>query len=360
MKLHPLFAAACTLAPLFALPACGPGFSGESDSDSISGTDGSGSGSDSMSGSGIDTGTTTEPLPPQGCSYEGEIYDNGEEFETPDGCLSFRCEEGALNVLEDNLVIVSGDLDLPSQEAVDEQVCLSVVEGSLSISGSAADLTTLAQLSRVDANLEISASEAVSLTGLEGLAEVGGSIIIADNAALTQLSFQVYMSVFGDVTIQNNSALTSLWGAEFIGQCNGCLVVPGGAPSTDGDDAPADSAGVEPGGNAEGGDPPGGDGGADAPAGGGTFYGNILIADNDVLTDISALGNLWFAWADLRFRNNASLTSLAPLQLSEVQGDLEVSDHAAMDTVEVEEFVSFVDVWGETMVCGNLGGVACP
>lgn len=359
MKRHDLLAVACTLAALWTLPACGPGISGESNSDSNSDT-GSESNSNSNSNSDSESGNTTDPIPLT-CAYGNEVYDDGEEFETPDGCIRYRCEQGSLSVLADNLVTVAGDLDLPSQEAVDEQQCLSVVEGSLTISGTAADLTTLTQLTRVGIDLEVVASDAVTLTGLERLAEVGGSITIADNQSLTALSFQVYMSVFGDVTIQNNDALASLAGAEFIGQCNWCSLLPGGRAAGEGEEPAGDQGpvgdGEEPGGGAEGGAPA--EDGADEP-GGGTFYGNILIADNDVLTDISALANLWYAWADLRFRNNASLTSMAPMQLSEVQGNLEISDHPAMDTTAVEEFVSFIDVWGETTICGNLGGMACP
>ncbi|MEM9461297.1 MAG: hypothetical protein AAGF11_44445 [Myxococcota bacterium] len=353
MKCLDLLAALGTAAALCTLPACGPELPGNSDSNS--GT--SGSESESNSNSGFDSGSTTDP-PPTDCFYEEELYDNGVEFETPDGCLRFRCEQGSLDILTDNRVTVAGDLDLPSQEAVDEQVCLSVVEGSLTISGTAADLTTLGQLSRVGGNLDITAADATSLTGLERLAEVGGYVTIADNANLTTLAFQAYMSVFGDVTIQNNDALVSLAGAEFIGQCGWCSIVPGNEPSADGKDEPGrEPSGAGPGGNAEGGAPA--EDGADEP-GGGTFYGNILIADNDVLTDITAMSNLWYAWADLRFRNNAALTSLTTMQVNEVQGSLEVSNHPTMDTNEVEEFVSFVDVWGETMICGNQGGNACP
>lgn len=355
MRCFDLLAAFGTAAALCTLPACGPGLPGDSDSDSNSGT--SGSESNSNSNSGFDSGSTTDP-PPTDCFYEGEVYENGVEFETPDGCLEFRCDQGSLETLVDNRVTVAGDLDLPSQEAVDEQVCLSVVEGSLTISGTAADLSTLGQLSRVGGTLDITATDAVSLTGLERLVEVGGSMTIADNANLTTLAFQFYMSVFGDVTIQNNDALVSLAGAEFIGQCDWCSIVPGSAPAADGEgDSDREPSGAEPGGNAEGGAPA--EDGSDEP-GGGTFYGNILIADNDVLTDITAMSNLWYAWADLRFRNNASLTSLNTLQVYEIQGSLEVSNHPTMSTSEVEEFVSFIDVWGETTICGNQGGNVCP
>jgi hypothetical protein len=328
MKRLDRFAIACTLV---CLAACGPDL-GESDT-----------GTDSGSGD-----STTEPIPLT-CGYGDQIYDDGEEFETPDGCVRYRCEGGGLTTLADERVTVAGDLDLPSQADVDQQTCLSVVDGSLTISGEAADLTPLAQLTRVGGTLDITASDAVTLHGLEALAEIGGSIVIADNMALTTLSFQVYMSVFGDVTIQNNDALASLAGAEFIGQCTTCSARAGGlgeAPAGD-----AAEGGAEP--------SPTGDEGFDEP-GGGTFYGKILIADNDVLTDIFALSNLYYAWADVRLRNNAALTSLAGLQLAEVQGDLEISNHAAMSSADAEAFAAGIDVWGLTTLCGNLGGVACP
>jgi hypothetical protein len=333
MKLHHRFALACSLA---AASACGPVLE-ESDT-----------GTDTDSGSDSGSGSTTDPVP-LSCVYAEEVYDEGEEFTTPDGCVSYRCEGGGLTVLADDRVTVPGDLDLPSQADVDQQTCLSVVEGSLTISGDAADLTPLTQLTRIGGALDITASDAVTLHGLETLGEIGGSITIADNAALTTLSFQVYMSVFGDVTIQNNDALVSLAGAEFIGQCTTCAPRSGGYGGN-GDADAAEGGGAEPAGD---------EGGLDEPAGG-TFYGAILIADNDVLADVFALSNLYYAWSDVRFRNNLALTSLAGLQLAEVQGDLEITNHVAMSTVDAETFAAGIDVWGLTTLCGNLDGVACP
>jgi hypothetical protein len=337
MKRLDRLAIVCTLA---AASACGPGLQGAD----------AGTSTDSDSDSATDSASTTDPVD-LSCVYAEEVYDDGEEFETPDGCVSYRCEAGGLTVLTDHRVTVAGDLDLPSQADVDQQTCLSLVEGSLTISGGAADLTPLSQLTRVGGSLHITASDAVTLQGLQTLGEVGGSIIIADNAALTTLSFQVYMSVFGDVTIQNNDALASLAGAEFIGQCTTCSVRSGGDLGGAGEGEAAEDGGDEP--------PPAGDGGFEEPSGG-TFYGAILIADNDVLTDVLALGNLYYAWADVRFRNNLALTSLAGLQLAEVQGDLEITDHAAMSSADAEAFAAGIDVWGLTTLCGNLGGTACP
>lgn len=302
-------------------------------------------------------GTTTTPVPLQ-CGYGGEILDEGEEAESPDGCVTYVCNSGAMVPSDDRRVTVAGDLELSTQEDVDAQSCLGVVEGTLLISGTAAELGPLSTLYRVGAELQITASEAVALTGLEGLTEVGGSITIADNASLTTLAFQPFMSAFGDVTIQNNDALTSLFGAEFIGQCGSCIGASGGPSdltdhsdaigATDGDGTgQADSAGS-----------PGGDG-FDEPQGG-TFYGAILIADNDVLTDVQAISNLYFAWDDVTFTNNAVLDTLVGLQLLEVRGNLEISDHPAMATMDVEAFVAPISVLGTTTICGNLDGVACP
>jgi hypothetical protein len=340
--------ACCTLA---AVPACGPLLEDLDSASESASESGSESGSESASESA--EGSTTAPIP-QICVYGEEVFDDGEEFVTPDGCVTYRCEGGGLTVLVDERVQVAGDLALATQADVDQNICLSVVEGNLTISGSAADLTPLAQLTRVGGTFAITASEAVTTNGLQTLAEIGGSIVIADNAALTTLYFQIYMSVFGDVTIQNNDALASLAGAEFIGGCSTCASV---VPSRD-LTGPRDAEAAEE----EGGAEPGGDddGGADEEPQGGTFYGAILIADNDVLTDVTALGNLWYAWSHVRFRNNAVLTSLAGLPLTEVQGDLEITNHAAMSTVDAEAFAAGISVWGVTMVCGNQGGLACP
>lgn len=288
-------------------------------------------------------GSTTTPEPVQ-CGYGNETLAEGQEADSPDGCVTYVCESGALVIAEDRRATVAGDLDLATQEAVDEQSCLGVVEGNLSISGTAADLTPLLSLYRVGGALEIVASEATTLSGLEGITEVGGSITIADNASLTMLMFQSYMSAFGDVTIQNNDVLTSLAGAEFLGQCGSCIGI-GGRPweLTD---------------RVEGVAEPAGDGGFDQPQGG-TFYGAILIADNDALTDVLAISNLYYAWSDVRFQNNAMLTSLVGLGLVEVRGNLEISDHATMSTVDVEAFVAGISVLGTTTICGNLDGTPC-
>lgn len=285
-----------------------------------------------------------EPLP---CSYDGQTVEDGEELESIDGCMTLACNDGTLVTAEDRRATITGDLELATQEAVDAQVCLGVVEGTLRITGTAADLTTLRSLQRVGSALEISASEAVTLAGLEGLAEVGGAITIADNAALTTLAFQPTMSAFGDLTIRNNDALASLAGAEFIGSCSSCIAIAGG-----------------PGSLAERNDParePAGDGGLGADeAGGGTFYGNILVEENDVLADVQAMTNLFYAWGDFRLRNNAALASLTGLQLFEVRGNLEITGHASMPEADVDAFALGVTVAGTTTICGNMGGEACP
>lgn len=283
-------------------------------------------------------------IDPSPCSDGLETVEDGEELESVDGCVTYVCEDGTLTAFDDRRITLAGDLELASQPAVDEQSCLGVVEGTVRISGTAADLTPLATLYRIGDGLEITASEAVTLAGLEGLTEVTGAISIVDNARLTRLSFAGTMSAFGDLTIQNNDALASLAGAEFIGQCSACVGLVGGPSSlTDRVGAQAEPAGF-----------------ADQAPGGGTFFGNILVADNDVLADVSSISNLYYAWSSFRFRNNAALTGLLGLQLMEVSGDLEISDHAAMSTVDAEAFAARVSVLGVTTVCGNLDGTACP
>lgn len=286
---------------------------------------------------------TEEHLP---CSYDGQTIENGEEIESIDGCMTLACEAGTLITAEDRRTTVTGDLELATQEAVDAQVCLGVVEGTLRITGTAADLTTLGSLQRVGA-LDITASEAVTLTGLQGLSEVSGALTLADNAALTTLAFQPTLSAFGDLTIRNNDALASLAGAEFIGSCTSCIAIAGGPSSLTERNDPARE--------------PAGDGGFGGDeVGGGTFYGNILIEENDVLADISAMSNLVYAWGDFRLRNNAALASLVGLQLFEVRGNLEITGHASMPEADADAFALGITVQGTTTICGNMGGEVCP
>ncbi|MEM6994236.1 MAG: hypothetical protein AAF721_27220 [Myxococcota bacterium] len=345
------------ISALFALPACGPGISKE-DGDGSGTEDGPADGPDDGPGddSMLDAEGSEGPVQTQ-CLFGDTLYEDGDTFDSPDGCVSYECVVGTINIVDSSLVTIAGDLALSTQEEVDAQTCLNVVEGNLTVTGTAASFTTLAQLARVGGNLTISASEAVSLEGFGALGEIGQSVVIADNPNLTTMAFQPYMSVFGDVTIQNNDVLTTLSGAEFIGQCGACAAVDGSVGGL----APAPRAfGAEGSGDEEpGGGAPAGDEGPGEPQGG-TFYGNILIADNDLLADVNAMSNLFFAWADVRFRNNPALASLATMQLSEVQGDLEISGHVSMDDVEAQNFAAAIDVWGTTMVCGNLGGVDCP
>jgi hypothetical protein len=281
---------------------------------------------------------------PSPCSDAGQTLEDGEERESPDGCVTYVCADGILETADDRRNTVAGDLELASQQAVDQQSCLGVVEGTLRITGTAATLRPLASLYRIGTGLEIVGSDAVTLGGLEGLTEVGGDIGIVDNARLTTLSFQPTMSAFGAIAIQNNDALVSLAGAEFIGQCASCVAVSGRptelADRIDAQDEPAGFA-------------------DEAPAGG-TFYGNILVADNDGLADVLAIANLYSAWSDVRFRSNPALNSLGGLQLMEVRGDLEIRDHAAMSTADAETFAAGVAVVGTTTICGNLDGMACP
>ncbi|MEX1364186.1 MAG: hypothetical protein AB1Z98_13755 [Nannocystaceae bacterium] len=159
------------------------------------------------------------------------------------------------------------------------------------------------------------------------------------------------MSAFGDVTIDDNDALSSLAGAEFIGNCTTCAGV----------DAGAGELADEPDGSAAGGTAgaePAGDGADEAF--GGTYYGNIVISNNDELVQLSALGNLYYAWADVRFRNNAALAILDSLALMEVRGVLEISEHPLMSTVDAQALADGMSVLGEVLICGNLDGEACP
>lgn len=307
---------------------------------------------DDMGGSesGSEESATTEPVPTD-CAWNGQTIADGQTFATPDGCVTYQCDAGAMIVIDDSLETVAGDLTLDNQPEVAAHTCLGVVEGSLTISGSATDLSALDQLTRVGGTLTIEGAAVASLNGLQTLAEVDAGLVIRDNASLTQLAFQPYLSLFGDVTIENNDALASLAGAEFIGACVSCF-----------DDGEATTGPSDPG---SGGDETGGEAGsatagADEPSPGGTFYGNILIADNDVLVDISAMSNLVYAWQSVRLRGNAMLNTIASLRLQQVQGDLEITNQPALDTLSAESFASGVAVAGITTICGNLGGVACP
>jgi len=348
----PLLVLACAA---LGLAACGPDGSGE---DADGGAE---------SGTGQDSGPPTDTSAQLTCFYVDTEYENGEEFDSPDGCIRFICESGVLNIAADNLVTVEGDLTLSTQEEVDAQACLSAVNGQLTITGTGTDFAPIRNLNSVDADLVVTGSEAVTIAGFgNALSEVGGSIILSDNPNLTTMDFNPNMSVFGDVTIQNNDALTSLAGVEFIGQCGFCSVAGDDPPRADtiqfvdpaaaGDDA-ADGGGQDPGNEFDGGGAPADDG-ADEP-GGGTYYGAIIIADNDVLTDISALGNLYFAWSDVRFQNNPVLAELGAMPLTEVQGDLEISGHPTMPDAAAQSYASGIDVWGTLTVCGNLDGTAC-
>lgn len=303
------------------------------------------------------SGESTDALPTT-CSYDGQLYASGELIEVAGGCITYRCDHGALAVEQDSRRTVAGDVELADQQAVDEHSCVGEIEGSLTISGTAADLTPLQHLARVGGTLDISAADVVSLSGLEGIAEIGTGLVIAHNEQLTTLAFQPYMSVFGDVTIDDNDALVSLAGAGFLGQCATCSAIDEGEGTTGTDQDPG-------GGGDEGGDESAEPGSASAGAddtgpGGGTFYGNILVANNDALTDISALGGLAYAWASLRLRSNATLTSLSGLQLVQVSGDLEISGHAALAESDALAYVNSVEVYGLRIVCGNAGGEACP
>ena len=83
---------------------------------------------------------------PQPCAYAAEMLEDGEEVESTDGCMTLACTNGILVTAEDRRVVVAGDLELASQTAVDAQRCLGVVEGTLRITGTAADLTPIASL----------------------------------------------------------------------------------------------------------------------------------------------------------------------------------------------------------------------
>ena len=300
------------------LVACGPGLPGGSP---ISSSDSGGTG----------------PMM-QLCYFNGDEYQSGEEYETQDGCYRYVCNEGIQEIVEDNSIVEQGDLLLDTQVAVDQRICLTGVNGTMTLTGAVTDPSPMARLSRVGTDLVVDASNIQNLN-MQTLSEVGGSIIISNNEQLTAMAFQPFMSIFGDAEITNNDALTNLNGAGFLGQCTTCA----GAPNEDEPVPASDSGdGLEP----------------EQP--GGQFYGGILIADNDVLTDLSAMSSLLTAWDDLILRNNAALSSFPNMQLTEVQGNLEISDHPALDTTVVDTFVSGVTVLGTTTVCGNLGGTPCP
>ncbi|MEM6993852.1 MAG: hypothetical protein AAF721_25280 [Myxococcota bacterium] len=280
---------------------------------------------------------------PASCPYSGEIYEHGEEFDAPDGCLRYRCDGGLPVIVEDDRTTIDGDLNLSNQAAVYAQLCLGTVEGSLSISGDVVDFTPLSSLSRVAGTLDITGVDATTMGGLNNLAEVGQDIVVADNTNLMSLAFPQTMSAFGDVTIRNNDALTSLAGAEFIALCQGCAAAAEQEVRFR-DQAPSGQ----------------GAGLADPGPSGGQFFGSVVIADNDALIDLTALGNLRSVWTDFRLQNNAALSRLELFNLAEIMGDFEVSGHGALATSDVEAFVVNLNVIGSTIVCGNLDGEACP
>lgn len=351
--MHMNMKSSIVILPLFAVAlaggGCGPAAAPGDDESSSSDNPTNPSDPSNSSDPTVDT-ADTEPVP-SSCYYGNQEYQPGEQVETADGCATMECDNGTMVTIDDSWTTIEGDLDLPTQADVDALECLYEVTGSVTVSGTVSDLSAFGSLYRIGGSLTIRESELVSLSGVDAIGEVGGNVVIADNTVLTTLSFSPYMSVFGDTTIQNNDALISLAGASFLGQCGGCSRRPGAGLG----EGEATTGGSEP-------DPGGDEGsadGADEP-GGGTYYGNILIADNDVLTDISALSNLWFAWADVRFRNNAALASLdAMSQLSEVRGSLEISGHPVLEDAAVQAFGANIDVWGESILCGNGVGAPC-
>ncbi|MFO0633647.1 MAG: hypothetical protein U0168_12420 [Nannocystaceae bacterium] len=298
---------------LLALAACGPAFSGDDDGGSSGGM--------------------------QQCVWGTMLYDDGDEFETPDGCVKYRCDSGALVALQDSRIHVAGDLELATQAEVDAQACLGSVGGQLRISGGAADLTPLSSLANVGGTLVVDGAAVVTLDGLQALVQIDGALQLTANPGLTTLAFHPYLSVFGDLVIEDNDTLASLDGAEFLSGCTGCAIAGDVADGT-GPDGGALSAGDQ------------------APTGG-VFYGNISIADNDVLVDLSAMTNLVSAWADLRLSNNAQLASLSALQLGNVGGDLEIADNVTLPDADVQALLARVAVAGTTTVCGNQGEPAC-
>lgn len=338
--------------PFVAVVACGPAAGpAQGESDGSEGESGDETDPTDPTDPSMSSDPTVDPsdtdMVPLTCYYEDQEYQSGDEFQTANGCATLRCDAGTIVTIDDSWLVVDGDLDLPTQEDVDALECLYEVTGAVTVSGSVYDLSAFESLYRIGGDLSISGTQAVTLTGVEALGEVGGHLVIADNTQLTAMSFSPFMSVFGDTTIQNNDALQSLAGAGFLGQCNACSRRPHGL-----DEGEATTGGSEP-------DPGGDEGGADEP-GGGTYYGNILIADNDVLYDISVLANLWYAWADVRFRNNLALDSLTSMSsLQEVRGSLEISGHPALDATGVQTFADAIDVWGERVLCGNGGGAPC-
>ena len=172
-----------------------------------------------------DPTNATDTTPVTTCLVDGVEYQPGDEFESSDGCATFRCEQGIATVIEEAYTTVQGDLTLAAQADVDAATCLREVTGTLSISGTTSDVSSLVSLYRVGGNLEVRASALAALV-LGGLGEIGGSIIVADNMSLTTLGLPAYMSVFGDATIQNNDTLASLAGAEFLGSCSSCIHTP--------------------------------------------------------------------------------------------------------------------------------------
>lgn len=279
------------------------------------------------------------PTNEEPCQVGDDQYAAGEVFTSEDGCVHYLCEDG--EAIEDATEerIVAGDVVVATQAELDALACTMEIGGSLQITGSVANLGELRYLRQIGGDLVIEGSALATLEGVGALAEIDGSLSILDNQALTLMAFPRAMSVFGDFTLQNNDALQTMEGAGFLGGCSSCAAPPAEPSNTWRDAAPA------------------GFGGEEIP--GGTFHGNILIADNAALVNLGGLSDLVYAWADFRLRANSELARLTDLALADVRGSLEISGHPKMAAVDVGFFIEEVTVGGSILTCGNGDEPAC-
>lgn len=208
-------------------------------------------------------------------------------------CVAEQCRPTGVGACpEDGELLV-----LDSQAELDALACTGVVAGSLEVRG-ATNLAPFANVGRITGRLEIHASpNLVSLTGLDGVTAIEGGLLI-DETGLTNLEGLEDLTRAGGLELYANPALESLAGLDSLDDVVGNLSVVDGASFV-----------------------------SLAGTGGLNSLEGALYLENTRVTDLSGLGPPTEI-GGLFLVNNPLLQSVDGLEaLTQVDGDLVIRDN---------------------------------
>lgn len=223
--------------------------------------------------------------------------------------------------------VCEGDVQLPTQGAVDSFACSEVTGGLFIYGGGINNLDGLNELVSVEEALSVSFTSLVTLDGLSSLQYVGWGLRLEENASLEDISGLGSLTSIGSLEVVQNDALLNIDGLD------GITSLPG-VTSIRNNDVLSDTNGLS----------------------GLTSAGEIWIQDNAALEHVDGLVNLTSVSWKFVIAGNHALTNVDGLAgLASVGWGLDLSYNYALTDCAVG-LASYIENGGAITIDNNGQG----